>query len=139
RSVMGSFPLLFAAGIVVAQDLAPRAYVITPSGSTAVVYSFSYTTGAISLDPTVPVVDAGSEFQTHIVSFYRALDLFGRSANITVALPYASGNFKATVLGDRQEVYRSGLGDGRLRIAANLYGAPAMSADEYRVWRERTT
>jgi hypothetical protein len=74
-----------------------------------------------------------------VLTYYRSFDLFSRSANVAASLPYAVGTFGAIVGGERTEVYRSGLADGRVRIAANLRGGPAMSAKQFGSWRERTT
>src|SRR4051794_25925234 len=80
-----------------AQDLAPRAYVITPNGSNAVIVSYGFNTGAVLLDPTIPIEDFQGRFSTPILSYYGSFGLLGRSANVVVALPYAVGHFSGVV------------------------------------------
>jgi hypothetical protein len=139
RSALRLLIVLAISGTVRAQDLAPRAYVITPVGSNAVTFSYSYNSGAVFVDPTIPVENAGSHFQTNILSYYYSFGLLGRSANVVVFLPYATGTFEGDIAGTHQETYRSGLADGRVRFAVNLRGARAMSVKEYVAWHEKTT
>jgi hypothetical protein len=40
-----------------AQDLPPRAYMITPSGSNAMILSYSLFNGSVFTDPTLPIQD----------------------------------------------------------------------------------
>src|SRR5689334_6792821 len=92
-----------------AQDLVPRAYLISPTRSNAVTLSYSWNDGDIVFDPSVPIEGAKGRFQISSASLYRSFGLFGRSANVVVSLPYATGNFQGTALGTRAQVYRSGL------------------------------
>ncbi len=41
-------------------------------------------TGAILLDPTIPIEDLQGRFSTPILGYYRSFGLFGRSANVAV-------------------------------------------------------
>jgi hypothetical protein len=131
------FIALFAGRIVCAQDLVPRAYVITPVGSNAINLTTSFFDGSVSLDPTVPIIDSSARFNVMILSYSRSFALFGRSATVVGSVPYAIGNFRGSVAGNQKSVYRSGLTDGRIRIAMNLRGGRAMQAHEFVKWRER--
>jgi len=122
-----------------AQDLSPRAYLVTPVGSNAITFSYSYNNGPVFVDPTIPVENTSGEFQLELLSYYRSFAFFGRSASVTGVLPYAVGEFAGDVSGIHSQVYRSGLADGRLRFSVNLLGGPAMSLPEYRSWHERLT
>jgi hypothetical protein len=109
---------------VFSQDLTPRAYLITPVGSNAVTVNYSYFTGSVFTDPTVPITNFQAEFAIQTLSYYHSSSLFGRSANAVVALPYAFG--------------RSGLADLRARFSLNLLGGPAMHPKEFFAWKERS-
>jgi hypothetical protein len=119
------------------QDLAPRAYLITPAGSNAITLSYTFNQGSVFVDPTVPIQDLRVQFQTQAISYYRSYSLWGRSSNITVLIPYAVANAQGTVVGALQKVYRSGLADSRIRFSLNLKGGPAMSASDFIRWSER--
>ena len=77
-----------------AQDLAPRAYVITPLHSNAVILTYSFYDGSINFNGALPTSDAKGKYSVPIFSYYHSFGLFGRSANIVAALPYAIGNFR---------------------------------------------
>jgi hypothetical protein len=121
-----------------AQDLAPRAYVITPVRSNAVTISYSYNDGDLLIEGAVPITDATGRISVPSVAYYHSLGLLGRSANVTVALPYGVGTFEGTVLGEGTSIYRSGLFDSVLRFSVNLKGGPAMSLAEMRQWQQKT-
>jgi hypothetical protein len=70
-----------------AQDLTPRAYLITPVASNAIILSYSHLRGGLEFAGAVPITGAEANASLPIVAYYRSLDLFGRSANFTVALP----------------------------------------------------
>ena len=120
------------------QDLTPRAYVITPAGSNAVVLSWSLNTGSVLFDPSVPVTDSSIHVGTQALSYYYSYGLWGRSSNFTVTLPYAVGDARAVYNGSELSAHRSGLADGRIRFAINLKGGRAMSARQFATWNERS-
>jgi len=120
-----------------AQDLTPRAYVITPVHSNAVILSYSFNNGSILFDPTLPITDSSGKLNIPAVSYYHSFNFFGRSANFTATLPYTVGNFQGNVNGTPQKVYRSGLMDSVFRLAVNLKGGPTMTAEEFSSWLQK--
>jgi hypothetical protein len=138
RLVQFAFVALCAGGALSAQDLAPRAYVITPVHSNAINLTYAYYSGNVLFDGTVPITDASASINMPIVSFYHSLNFFGRSANFIAALPYGVGNFSGKLLNTETNVYRSGLLDSGFRFSVNLKGGPAMTADEMRKWEQKT-
>ncbi len=130
--------MLLALRGVHAQDLAPRAYVITPVHSNAVVLTYSFFTGNLDFNGAVPITDASARASVPILSFYHSMRLFGRSANVTASLPYGVANFHGNVMGSETNVYRSGLFDSAYRFSINLVGGPAMEVRDFRKWRQKT-
>jgi hypothetical protein len=122
-----------------AQDLAPRAYVITPLHSNAVTLIYSFYDGSVLFDGAAPITNASATINVEIFSLYHALNFFGRSANISAALPYGVGNFQGDVAGGTTptSVYRSGLLDSSFRFSVNLKGGPTMDAREMSKWRQK--
>src|SRR3954447_5792181 len=112
--------------VVFAQDLAPRAYVITPIHSNAVVVTYSFFSGNLDFQGAVPITDARGSVNVPIIALYHSFNMFGRSANITAGLPYGEGNFHGNVLGNETNASRSGLFDSVYRLSVNLVGGPAM-------------
>lgn len=140
KMILTSGPLLctmLAAVIARGQDLAPRAYLITPNDGNAITLSTTFNSGKLLFDPSLPVSDGSATIQTPIFSYYHSFSFLGRSANALVSLPYARGSFQGTVEGTYLQAYRSGLADMRFRLSVNLRGGPAMSAREYAKWQEK--
>lgn len=120
-----------------AQDLTPRAYIITPLHSNAVTVSGAFYDGNINFNGALPVSDAKGTYFVPIFSYYHSFDFFGRSANVVASLPYAVGNFDGTVAGAGTNLYRSGLVDSVFRLSINLKGGPAMSPREFVKWKQK--
>jgi hypothetical protein len=125
------------AHLVVAQTLAPRAYVITPVNANALTLSWSYFRGGLDFNGSIPVTGATGTYSVPVISYYHSFGLFGRSANITGFLPYGIGTFQGSVLGTQRQIYRSGLLDLNVRFSVNLKGGPAMKALEFAKWKQK--
>lgn len=121
-----------------AQSLVPRAYVITATGTNAVVLSYSRLDGGLQLDGALPVTGATANVNLSVLSFYRSLDLLGRSANITLGVPYGDGDFMGTIREVPRSLEKSGTLDAYLRFSVNLLGGPAMKPKQFAGWREST-
>src|ERR1700739_2879553 len=89
-----SLLLLSPQRLVRAQDLAPRAYLITPYHSNAVTLTWSFFNGSIDFNGTLPSNDATGTYNLFIATYYHSFGIFGRSANVVLALPYAEGSFQ---------------------------------------------
>ena len=120
------------------QDLAPRAYIITPIHTNAVTLAYSFSTGNLIFDGSVPITDATAKVSTPVLTLFHTLNFFGRSANLTASLPYGVGNFRGTVADAEAKAYRSGLLDSSFRFSVNLKGGPAMDQRDFVKWRQKT-
>lgn len=129
--------LLCAPPFTWGQDLAPRAYVITPLHSNAITLTYSYYTGSLLLDGALPVTGATGKINIPILAYYHSLNFFGRSANILATLPYGVAHLQGQVAGAEAHLYRSGLLDSVYRFSVNLKGGPAMPVEDFRKWRQK--
>jgi hypothetical protein len=120
-----------------AQDLAPRAYLITPDHGNAVTLTWSFYTGGLDFNGVIPVNGATGTYHVPVFSYYHSFDFFGRSANVVASVPYAVGTFSGSVLGTNKSVYRSGLVDSTFRFSVNLIGGPAMEAPQFVKWKQK--
>jgi hypothetical protein len=121
-----------------AQDLVPRAYVITPINSNAVILTYSFYSGGLLFNNVLPITGATSTIHISVFSYYHTLSFFGRSANITASLPYGVGHFQGEFIDNETMLYRSGLLDSTFRFSMNLNGGPAMSVKEFQSWQQKT-
>jgi hypothetical protein len=129
---------LTVASELAAQDLAPRAYVITPVHSNAITITWAFYDGGLNFNGTVPITNATGTYYVPIFSYYHSLSFFGRSANITASPPYAVGNFQGDLSGQSRSLYRSGLPDSSFRFSVNLMGGSAMQPKEMTKWKQKT-
>jgi hypothetical protein len=129
--------LLPAPTSAAAQELEPGAYWPIPTGLNIVTLVNSFNVGDVAFDPSGPIEDASALMNTTALSFTWAFSLAGRSANAGVALPVVGGHLEGLYLGEPAEAGRFGQGDPRLRLAVNLYGAPAMTPQESAAYRGR--
>jgi len=129
--------LLLAASVCRAQDLAPRAYLITPVASNAVTVTYFFQAGNIDTGGAVPITGARGDLNAPILTYYRSFSFFGRSANFVGSLAYGVANFSGTVAGAEKQAYRSGLFDSIFRISVNLLGGPAMPLDKFVKWKQK--
>ena len=121
-----------------AQELEPGAYSISPVGVNVLVAAYTFSGGDIAFDPTLPVEDASARVHTTSIGYVRSVNVFGRSANVGVGVPLTAGHLEGIVVGEFTETDRLGLRDPRFRFAVNLYGAPAMSLEEFAAYQQET-
>ena len=119
------------------QDLAPRAYVITPLHSNAATLTYSLYDGHILFDGSVPITDSTARVNISVLSLFHSFNFFGRTANFSASLPYGVGNFRGKVVGAETLAYRSGLFPTSFRVSVNLLGGRSMSLQEYAEWRQK--
>jgi hypothetical protein len=122
-----------------AQEIEPRAFVPSPVGVTFFVVAAGRSTGGILTDPSLPVDDVEATIDSGAIGVGRTFALFGRLANAAVVQPVLSGHFTGTLDGQDAEASRSGPGDLKLRLAANLVGGPAMTPAEFARRKPATT
>ena len=136
--IIVSFTGSLAAKVCHAQDLAPRAYIITPIRSNAITVTYSFFDGGLLFEGNLPVTGAKAKVHVTIFNYSHSFKLFGRTANFTGSLPYGVGHLRGTVIEAEAFAYRSGLLPATLRFSVNLVGGPAMNLAEYRKWRQKT-
>jgi hypothetical protein len=121
-----------------AQQMEPRSYSNAPIGLNFVIASYQYSWGDVLLDPSVPVKNADAKVSAVLAGYGRVLDFWGQSGTLGLVVPYAWISANGDVEGQPRTVDRSGFGDLAMRLAVNLYGAPALSLQEFRDYRQDT-
>lgn len=119
-----------------AQELEPRAYTNTPVGLNFLIAAYAYSSGGVATDPALPIKDAHLHIHSAILAYARSLNVLGTSGKVDVVLPYAWLSGSAEVVGQPREREVSGLADPRLRFSVNLYGAPALSVEEFTSYKQ---
>ena len=122
--------------VACAQELTPRAYWPTPSGTNVFGVSYQRSTGDIVTDPSLPLTGVDSDINYLQMSYQRSFSLAGRTAALQVSVPYSRGETEGLVEGEFRRRNTSGLADIRLRLAYNIKGAPSMDAAGFRALRD---
>lgn len=127
---------LLGSTLAAAQELTPRAYWPAPTGTQVITVGASYSTGDIIPDPSLPITGVDSDITTGYVGYLRTLDLFGRSSNLILELPYSTGDTQVEhlELGHLSSEYQ-GVGDMAATLSINLLGAPAMNKEGFAALR----
>ncbi len=133
-----------AAGVIVflvvglgarAQDLEPRAYSSAPIGMNFLVTGYGFTGGNVATDAALPLQDVEIEAHAAFLGYARTLDVFGRSGKFAMAVPHlwlsGSGEFNGQPV-DRQV---TGFGDPTFSFSVNLYGARALTLEEFKSYK----
>ncbi|MGH8550838.1 MAG: transporter [Methylococcales bacterium] len=127
-----------AASVANAQNLEPRAYANAPVGLNFLIAGYGYTSGGVGIDPALPVEDAKVEIHSALFAYARSLDWFGKSAKFNVVVPYAWASGSATALGKFRDREVSGFADPGFNFSVNLYGAPALSLEDFAKYQQDT-
>jgi len=128
--VAASALCLFGANAA-AQELEPGAYTVSPVGVNLLNAGYTFNSGDVNFDPSLPVEDAHATINTLALSLGRSISAFGRSATVLASLPIVGGNVTGVYLGQFTAIDRTGLGDVRLRLGVNLFGAPALTMADF--------
>src|SRR6187401_173751 len=113
------------------QELEPRTYSAAPVGTNVLVIAYGRSAGNLTFDPSLPVTDGKATINTGVAGYLRSINFFGRSASISVAVPYVWGDISGNLSGQFQQAHRSGVRDPAIRFAVNLKGAPAMDLKQF--------
>jgi hypothetical protein len=122
-----------------AQDLEPRAYSPAPVGANFLIASYSYQSGEVLFDPSLPITDVHAFINGLVGGYGHTFPLFGRFASVAVVVPYIWASVNGNVAEQYTEITRSGLGDPRVRFVVNLLGGPALTPREFRAHKPEPT
>jgi hypothetical protein len=131
--------IIFRAHFAFTQDMEPRAYSPSPIDTNFLIGSYLRTTGAVTLDPSLPISNVRASINTALVGYDRTFDLLGQVASAAIVIPYFQAGVSGDVFEASQHINRMGLGDIRLRITENFVGNPALTPAEFAQRQPTTT
>jgi hypothetical protein len=107
-----------------AQEIEARQYSNAPIG-------INFVTGGIAQ------ARGGSyRLTTEAVNLTRIVNVFGQSGRISLLLPYAQLTGSGSIGSQNINASAEGLSDPVIKVSANLYGAPALSLDEFKGYQQ---
>jgi hypothetical protein len=119
-----------------AQDIEPRAYSNAPVGINFLIAGYAYTRGGLAFDTSLPLTNPNLRTSSAVVSYATVLDLWGKSAKFDVIAPYTWLSGSADYKGEPVERIVDGLANPAFRLSVNLYGAPALTLNEFADWEQ---
>ena len=119
-----------------AQSIEPRVYAPAPVGLNFLVLAYADSTGGLATDNSTPLKDPRLHVHGPILGYARTFDLLGKLAKFDAILPAASLSGTATFQGQAVSREVKGLMDPLVRLSVNLLGSPALTAQEFRSYRQ---
>jgi hypothetical protein len=130
--------LVLHPGKAKAQSMEPRAYSNAPVGMNFLILGYVYQKGNVLLDPSVPVKDVSIEVHTALAAYSRVIGVFGKSGRVDLFVPYSRLTGSGTMGEQEQQRKMAGFADPAARFSVNLYGAPALTLEEFKTYRQDT-
>ena len=122
---------LLMTGAAAAQELEPRAYSPSPTGTTFVVVSATRSSGDVFGDPSAPLVDVEAVVGVLGLGLGHVFSLMDKSWMVLAFVPVMWGEASGSIGENRREASRRGLADPRLKLSVILAGSPPMTAAEF--------
>ena len=119
-----------------AQDLEPRAYSKSPTGLNFLIAGYGYAEGSVLTDPSLPLENVSNEAHVAALAYATTLNVFGKSAKFDLIVPFTSLAAKGLVFGQPRARYVNGFADPAFRFSINFIGAPALTAAEFKNYRQ---
>jgi len=121
-----------------ANDVEPRLYSNVPVGVNFVSTGYANSQCEVTFDSSVPIDDADGDIDSLVPSYFRGMQIAGKSALLSIALPYIDLGLVGLLYGEPASGRRKGFGDPRIRIVVNFYGAPATKFKDYSSYQQKT-
>jgi len=133
---LAAFALALALPTATAQDIEPRAYSNAPIGVNFLVAGYVYTRGGISFDSSLPLAEPQLTTSSVVAAYARVIEIAGQSARLEAVVPYAWLSGSALYKGDPIERVVDGFTNAAFRLSVNLYGAPALTLEDFAGWQQ---
>ncbi|ASK97918.1 transporter [Xanthomonas campestris pv. merremiae] len=103
-----------------------------PVDTTLLFVYYTYSRNEIAFDPSLPVDGAQIESQLGLLRYARTFAMGDRIAGVQLLAPY--GEVSGKIGGTPLRTSASGMGDVTGVFLVNVFGAPALTAQEFRTW-----
>ena len=121
-----------------AWDLEPRFLSPAPVGMNFAIVAYSYSTGNVLLDKTLPIEGTEARLNAISLGYARSIDVFGLAGRISAAVPIARATWTGEVEGTDSSTTRRGFGDPMLIFAVDFVGAPALRGAAFAGYHRKT-
>ncbi len=123
---------------VSAQEFEPRTYSVAPVGLNFFAIGYGYATGAVFMDPSLPVDDVDGKVHIAFARYVRTFSLLGKPSKAKVFMPWSSGHWDGLVEGDFRTRDATGIGDMRFVLETQFSGAEVKTPSEMAGYSPKT-
>jgi len=121
-----------------AQTLEPKLYANIPIDYNFLLLGYGHSEGAIPENSSLGLEDPNLNINSTFLAYGRTFDILGHNTKFDIILPYS--NLHGTALHNGNPVTRNvqGMGDTKARVSFNIFGAPALSLQEFASYQPDT-
>jgi hypothetical protein len=125
------------------QDVQPRAFTPAPVGINMLTLVYTYSTGEVLFDKTLPVENVEGDIHGINLAYSRSFGLLGMSGRADIVAPFVDGDWVGDITINNTKSAdetrsRTGFADPTIRVALYFVGAPAMTRVEFATYRPGT-
>ena len=130
--------LLVAVRSLNAQVLEPKLYANLPIGFNVLLVGVGHSEGAIPENAFLGLENPDLHINSGVFAYGRTFDVLGRNTKFDIIVPYSDLDGTAEEHGKPVSREVNGLGDTKVRVSFNLFGAPALSLEEFASYKPDT-
>ncbi len=121
-----------------AQVLEPKLYANIPIGLNFLLVGIGHSEGAIPENAFLGLENPNLNTNSSILVYGKTFDVLGRNTKFDIIVPYSDLDGTAEEHGKPVSREVNGLGDTKARVSFNLFGAPALSLQEFASYKPDT-
>ena len=121
-----------------AQVLEPKLYDNIPVGLNFLLVGVGHSEGAIPENAFLGLENPDLHINSGVFAYGRTFDVLGRNTKFDIIVPYSDLDGTAEEHGKPVSREINGLGDTKARVSFNLFGAPALSLQEFASYKPDT-
>lgn len=130
--------LLFTVRSLNAQVLEPKLYANLPIGLNVLLVGVGHSEGAIPESAFLGLENPDLDINSGLLAYGRTFDVLGRNTKLDIIVPYSDIDGTAEEHGKPVSSEVRGLGDIKARVSFNLFGAPALTFQEFASYKPDT-
>jgi len=121
-----------------AQTLEPKLYANLPIGLNVLLVGYGHSEGAIPENSSLGLEEPNLNINSAFLVYGRTFDVLGHNTKFDIILPFSK--LHGTALHNGAPVTRDvqGMGDTKARVSFNIFGAPALSLQEFASYQPDT-
>lgn len=127
---------LFLVVNALAQSIEPRLYSNAPVGTNFLLLGYAYSTGTLPNNPELKLEEPHIEMHTAVTAYAGFFDLGGKSAKLDLLIPTVCADGHAIHEGSYLSRNVCGMGDTKVRLSWNVFGAPALSPKQFTTYEQ---